>query len=165
MTSNIRSMQANDWDAVKAIYLEGIATGHATFQTTAPSWEVWDKDHLKACRLVAEINNEVVGWAMLSSISSRCVYAGVAEVSVYVGEKAQGNGIGRALLSKLIAESETNNIWTLEAGIFPENTSSIRIHKRCGFREVGYREKLGKMDGKWRDVILLERRSSIAGQN
>lgn len=154
-------MQATDWGAVKSIYLEGIATGNATFQTSVPSWETWDVSHLTACRLVAEHDKAILGWAMLSPLSSRCVYAGVAEVSVYVAKKAQGKGLGFTLLSQLIGDSEINGLWTLEAGIFPENTASLNIHRRCGFREVGLREKLGKLNGKWRDVMLLERRSPV----
>lgn len=157
----LRPMQAIDWEAVKAIYLDGIATGNATFQTSAPNWEIWDKSHLSACRLVAEHDQTILGWAMLSPLSSRCVYAGVAEVSVYVTKKAQGKGLGYAPLTQLVNDSEINGLWTLEAGIFPENTASLNIHRRCGFREVGLREKLGKLNGKWRDVLLLERRSQI----
>lgn len=157
----IRQMIASDWIDVKNIYAEGIATKNATFQTCASNyhWDEWDKSHLSICRYVAVNRNHVIGWVMLSPISNRCVYAGVAEVSVYVSQKNQGNGIGRSLLAKLISDSEQNNIWTLEASIFPENSASIALHKKCGFREVGYREKLGKLDGMWRNVILLERRS------
>lgn len=160
-TFTLRMMQVADWKAIKAIYLEGIATGNATFQTTAPDWEIWDKNHLPSCRLVLENNNTILGWAMLSPISNRCVYAGVAGVSVYVAQQVQGKGLGYMLLSQLIKDSEVNELWTLEAGIFPENIASINLHKRCGFREVGRRDKLGKLDGKWRDVLLLERRSTV----
>ncbi len=156
----LRSMQGTDWEAVKAIYLEGITTENATFQTCAPDWGTWDKSHLSSCRLVAERDKTILGWAMLSPISSRCVYAGVAEVSVYVAKKAQGKGLGCALLTQLVHDSEVNGLWTLEAGIFPENIASLNLHKCCGFREVGLREKLGKLNGKWRDVLLLERRSA-----
>ncbi len=157
----LRTMQATDWEAVKSIYLEGIATGNATFQTSAPSWETWDKSHLSTCRLVIECDQTVLGWAMLSPLSNRCVYAGVAEVSVYVAKKAQGKGLGYTLLTQLVNDSEANGLWTLEAGIFPENIASLNLHKCCGFREVGLREKLGKLNGKWRDVLLLERRSAV----
>jgi L-amino acid N-acyltransferase YncA len=159
-TPILRSMQKTDWERVKTIYLEGIATGNATFQTGAPSWEVWDKNHLPICRLVAEMDDIVLGWAMLSPVSNRCVYAGVAEVSVYVAKQAQNKGLGYLLLNQLISESEANGLWTLESGIFPENTASINLHKRCGFREIGRREKLGKQNRRWRDVLLLERRST-----
>ncbi|MEW6127956.1 MAG: N-acetyltransferase family protein [Acidobacteriota bacterium] len=154
-------MNADDWLQVRAIYLEGIATQNATFETTAPQWTVWDAGHLKSCRLVARLDGEVYGWAALSPVSGRCVYAGVAEVSVYVSEKARGHGIGRRLLSALIEASEQAGIWTLQAGIFPENQASVAIHRQCGFREVGRRERIGKMNDRWRDVLLLERRSRL----
>jgi L-amino acid N-acyltransferase YncA len=158
-------MRDEDWEQVRAIYLEGIATGQATFETDAPSWEHWDAAHLRECRLVARSGDghAVVGWAALSPVSDRCVYAGVAEVSVYVGEKGRGQGTGRALLAALVEASEKCGIWTLQAGVFPENTASIRLHLNCGFREVGRRERLGRMDGAWRDVMLLERRSNVVG--
>ena len=156
-------MGADDWPVVRAIYEEGIATGHATFQSSAPSWEEWDAGHLPQCRLVVARADAVVGWAALSAVSSRCVYEGVAEVSVYVGATARGAGAGRRLLAALIAESERHGIWTLQAGIFPENVASVAVHKRCGFRIVGRREKLGQMNGQWRDVLLLERRSPAVG--
>ena len=156
-------LTAGHWEAVRAIYLEGIATGNATFQQTAPDWPEWDKSHLSTCRIVALRNNEILGWAALSPVSSRCVYAGVAEVSVYVAQSARGNRIGSALLADLVTASEAAGIWTLQAGIFPENTASIHLHTKAGFRIVGTRERLGSMNGHWRDVILLERRSSVAG--
>lgn len=156
-------MTGNDWDEVRAIYLEGIATGFATFETSAPSWESWDASHLPHGRLIARAADGVQGWAALSPVSDRCAYAGVAEVSVYVGSAAQGQGVGSALLGALIAASEKEGIWTLQAGIFPENIASIRLHLRCGFREIGRRERLGKRAGVWRDVLLLERRSHVAG--
>ncbi len=149
----------DDWERVRAIYLEGIATGNATFATEAPPWEQWDAAHRADCRLVARQNGSVIAWAALSPVSSRCVYAGVAEVSVYVAASARGKGAGRAILNALVHASERAGIWTLQAGIFPENTASVELHKRCGFRIVGVREKLGRMDGRWRDVLLLERRS------
>jgi phosphinothricin acetyltransferase len=160
---HVRSMNPTDWPAVRAIYEEGIATGHATFQPQAPAWEEWDGGHLRTCRLIAERTGLVVGWAALSGVSSRCVYAGVAEVSVYVAAAARGGGIGRRLLEALVDESERAGIWTLQAGIFPENLPSLTVHERCGFRRVGRREKLGQMDGQWRDVLLLERRSRSVG--
>ena len=160
---HVRSMSPTDWSAVREIYEEGIATGHATFQSEAPTWEEWDAGHLRSCRLVAERTGLVVGWAALSGVSSRCVYAGVAEVSIYVAAEARGGGIGRRLLEALVAESERAGIWTLQAGIFPENLPSLAVHERCGFRLVGRREKLGQMDGRWRDVLLLERRSPTVG--
>jgi L-amino acid N-acyltransferase YncA len=148
------------WSAAERIYLEGIATGHATFETTAPSWEVWDRSHLPDLRVVAIDESAVVlGWAALSSVSDRCVYGGVAEESVYVAEDARGNGVGRSLLEDLIRRSEEAGIWTIQTGIFPENHGSLRLHERAGFRVVGVRERLGKLDGVWRDVVFLERRS------
>jgi L-amino acid N-acyltransferase YncA len=156
---DITIMQAEDWPAVKAIYEEGIATGNATFQTEAPLWDEWNNTHLQHSRLVAKIDNEVVGWVALTPVSERCVYAGVAEVSVYIAAKARGKGVGKALLKELINSSEAEGIWTLQAGIFPENVASIRLHEQAGFRVVGYRERVGKHFGVWRDTILLERRS------
>lgn len=161
----IEEMRAADWERVRAIYREGIATGDATFETDAPTFEAWDAAHLRACRLVARIDGEIAGWAALSPVSSRCVYGGVAEVSVYVGEKARGRGVGRKLLSALVSESERNNLWTLQAGVLAENEASIRLHESCGFRVVGQRERLGKLKGVWRDVVLLERRSRVVGNN
>lgn len=160
---SIAPLTPGHWDAVRAIYLEGIATGNATFQQTAPDWSEWHKSHLPTCRIVALRNNEVLGWAALSPVSGRCVYAGVAEVSVYVAQSARGTGIGSALLTDLITASEAENIWTLQAGIFPENIASIHLHTNAGFRIVGTRERLGSMNACWRDVVLLERRSAAAG--
>jgi len=145
---------------VKAIYEQGIAGGQATFETEAPSWEDWDRTHLEGHRLVALQDSEVVGWATLSPVSERCVYEGVVESSVYVADSAQGRGVGRALMEELIGRAERDGIWTIQAGIFPENEGSIELHKRCGFRVVGTRERLGKHHGTWRDVVLLERRSA-----
>jgi L-amino acid N-acyltransferase YncA len=159
----IVKMTAEHWPQVKAIYESGIATGHATFQTSAPQWEDWDSAHIKTCRLIAVEKDKVIGWAALTAVSGRCVYAGVGEVSVYVDESARGNGIGKALLEKLIVESELHNFWTLQAGIFPENTASIKIHESTGFRFVGKREKIGQISGIWRDTVLLERRSKTVG--
>ncbi len=149
---------------VDAIYLEGIATGVATFQTEGKAWEEWDGSHLKECRLAAVEGNALLGWAALSPVSSRCVYAGVAEVGIYVSGKARGRGVGKALLKRLVADSEAQGIWTLQAGVFPENQASLAVHERCGFRIVGRRERIGKMQtGQWRDTILLERRSNTVG--
>lgn len=156
-------MIAADWPVVRGIYEEGIATGDATFETSAPTWEAWDAGHLATCRLVAVDDLRVIGWAALSAVSGRCVYAGVAEVSVYVAATARGQGIGRQLLEALIADSERQGIWTLQAGIFPENHASVSIHEHSGFRIVGRRERLGSMSGRWRDVLLLERRSAAVG--
>jgi len=155
----IRAMTGSDWRAVKAIYEAGIATRVATFETEAPSWEDWDAGHLDGHRLVAEDAGEVLGWAALAPASSRRVYAGVAEESVYVAEQSRGRGLGRALLDALVAGSEQDGIWTLQAGVFPENTASLELHRRCGFRVVGLRERIGRLDGAWRDVVLMERRS------
>lgn len=155
----VRLMTAAHWDRVRAIYDEGIATRNATFVTQSPEWPEWDSAHLAHCRFVAERDGRLDGWAALSPVSSRCVYAGVAEVSVYVAGSAQGRGVGRALLSALIDASEAEGLWTLQAGILPENVASVALHERCGFRIVGRRERLGKMDGVWRDVLLLERRA------
>jgi phosphinothricin acetyltransferase len=148
---------------VLRIYLEGIATGNATFEVEAPSWEKWDGSHLPNCRLIAQEESKILGWAALSPVSSRRVYAGVVEVSAYVAEAARGKGIGKSLLSALIESSEDCGVWTLQAGIFPENTASITLHKSLGFREVGRRERIGKMGDAWRDVVLLERRSAKVG--
>ncbi len=164
----VDKMTPKDWEAVRAIYLEGIATGNATFETDAPDWEKWDRAHMQDCRLVARKGGRpfgrVVGWAALSPVSGRCVYAGVASLSVYVAEAARGQGAGKALLQALNDASEQQGVWTLEAGIFPENAASIALHKSCGFREVGRRERIGQMDGMWRDVIFMERRSHVVGR-
>jgi phosphinothricin acetyltransferase len=152
-----------DWEAVKQIYEEGIATGNATFQQQAPNWEEWNNDHLSHSRIIAKEDGTILGWAALTGISGRCVYAGVAEVSVYVSDKARGKGVGKKLLQKLIEESEANNIWTLQAGIFPENIASIKIHNASGFRTLGVRERIGQMNGIWRDTVLMERRSKTIG--
>jgi len=194
MDYGIYTMRADDWDQVQSIYIQGILTGDATFELEVPSWDKWDASHLNNCRLVARehtaeaagsqrcskgleagqagrlfygqpMDSVILGWAALSPVSSRCVYGGVAEVSIYIAEQFRGKGIGQVLLAALIQESERCGIWTLQAGIFPENVASIALHKRNGFREVGRRERLGKMNGVWRDVVLLERRSSIAGRD
>ncbi len=157
----IRPLAVEDWESVRSIYLAGIATGQATFETEAPSWERWNDAHLLATRFVGISNECIVGWAALSSVSARSVYAGVAEVSVYIASEWHGQGVGRALLETLVNESERNGIWTLQASVFPENVASISLHKLCGFREVGTRERIGKMKGVWRNTILLERRSRL----
>ena len=148
---------------VRSIYAEGIATGNATFETEVPDWTKWDGGHHKECRFLAKDGQEILGWAALSPVSPRRVYAGVAEVSIYVAGTARGRGVGKALLAALIETSERSGIWTLQAGIFPENVASIRLHKSCGFREVGVRQRLGQLAGTWRDVCLLERRSAEMG--
>ena len=163
-TWRIDALQAADWPAAAAIYAEGIAGGNATFEQDAPAWDAWDAGHLPGLRLAARAaDGSLVGWAALSPVSGRCVYAGVAEVSVYVAGGAQGHGVGQALLERLVAESETAGLWTLQAGIFPENGASVALHQRCGFRVVGVRQRLGQLRGVWRDVLLLERRSALVG--
>lgn len=157
----IRKLLNADWPQVSLIYQKGIKTGNATFQTTAPAWEDWNASHLAACRIVAQSNGEIIGWAALTPVSSRCVYAGVAEVSVYVDPEHSGKGIGLTLLKELVHLSEAEGIWTLQAGIFPENSASLRIHEKAGFRTLGIREKIGKQNGIWRDTVLLERRSQL----
>jgi phosphinothricin acetyltransferase len=159
----IRELLPPDWDAVQDIYLQGIATGNATFETSAPAWEKWDVTHLPNCRLVATDSDEILGWAALSPVSARPVYAGVAEVTVYVAAANQDRGVGKQLLCALVDQSEGHGIWTLQAGIFPENVASIALHKSCGFREVGVRRRLGRLSRVWRDVLLLERRSTKIG--
>jgi L-amino acid N-acyltransferase YncA len=159
----LEKMKDEDWPAVVAIYREGIDTGDATFEADIPTWEQFDGRHLRDCRLVARVGGTVVGWAALSAVSSRCVYTGVAEVSVYVKASMRGQGMGKTLLTETVKESERVGFWTLQAGIFPENTASLALHKACGFRVVGFRERLGQMNGLWRDVVLLERRSKVVG--
>jgi phosphinothricin acetyltransferase len=154
----LRDLRPGDWPEVSRIYAQGIATRNATFETDVPSWDEWDAAHLPEHRFVAT-DDEVVGWIALGAVSNRCCYTGVAEVSAYVAEVARGRGVGAALLERLIASTEQAGIWTLETGVFPENERSLALLKRFGFREVGVRERLGKLDGVWRDVVLLERRS------
>lgn len=156
-------MRADDWPAVAAIYRQGIVTGLATFETETPAWEAWDRSHLAAGRLVARRGNEVLGWAALSPVSGRCVYGGVAEVSIYIGAEHRGQGIGRRLLEALIGASEEAGLWTLQSTMFPENESSRALHRACGFREVGRRERIGQLSGVWRDTLLMERRSPKVG--
>jgi L-amino acid N-acyltransferase YncA len=159
----IDQMRPADWPAIEAIYAEGIATGNATFETALPTWQEWDQRHLSVCRLAAREGGHILGWAALSRVSARPVYAGVAEVSVYVAEAVQGRGFGRALLRRLVDESERQGLWTLQASIFPENEASLRTHWACGFREVGRRERIAQLNAVWRDTVLLERRSQTAG--
>jgi L-amino acid N-acyltransferase YncA len=163
MTFVIEKIMPGHWEEVRAIYSEGLATGDATFETEAPAWERWDASHLPCCRLVAHVGARVAGWAALSPVSTRNAYAGVAEVSVYVGERFRGMGAGRLLLAALISESEAEGVWTLQASIFPENVASVELHRACGFREVGRRERIARRDGRWRDTVLLERRSRTVG--
>jgi L-amino acid N-acyltransferase YncA len=168
----ILPMPPDLWPAVREIYREGIATRDATFETEVPDWEKWDASHRRDCRLIAldELltsapfsKSTVLGWAALSPVSARQVYKGVAEVSIYVASAARRRGIGKALLEALIQESELNGIWTLQAGIFPESVGSIALHKSCGFCEVGVRRRIGQLGDRWRDVLLLERRSPKVG--
>jgi phosphinothricin acetyltransferase len=159
----IRELRPDDWPAVRAIYEEGIRGGDATFETETPSWERWDAAH-PDLRLVAERDGAVLGWAALSPSSARYCYRGVGEVSVYVDEQARGAGLGRVLLDELVRRSEQDGYWTLNAGVFPENDASIRMHKACGFREIGFRERIGELHGVWRDVVSLERRSTVVGR-
>lgn len=164
MNYTIEEMKASDWPQVAAIYWEGIQTKIATFQAELPSWEQWDKGHSPACRLVARQNETVLGWAALSPVSDRCVYRGVANVSIYIGGEHKQQGIGQALMLQLIKRSEEAGFWTLESRIIKENSASLALHAKCGFRLIGVREKLGKMDtGKWHDCVLMERRSPLVG--
>lgn len=166
MNYTIEEMKKSDWEEVAKIYFEGINTGIATFQNSIPTFEEWDNGHVVSCRLVARSEEKVLGFAALSPTSSRAVYSGVAEVSIYIGENYRGLGIGQSLLLNLIRLSEENNFWTLQSGIIRENAASIELHKKCGFREIGIREKVAKMDnGVWHDTVLMERRSKIVGIN
>jgi phosphinothricin acetyltransferase len=159
----IKHINTEDWPAIANIYNQGIDTGVATFETEVPTWKQWDASHIKSCRLAAWIDKQLIGWAALSAVSSRCVYGGVAEVSVYVDTDSNGKGIGSILLKNLINESEKEGLWTLQSGIFPQNIASIKLHEKLGFRKIGYREKVGKLHGIWYDNILMERRSKIIG--
>lgn len=163
MSFEINRLTKRHWRQVRGIYLEGIATGLATFETDVPSWQRWSDNHLSCCRLIAVDKETVKGWAALSPVSSRSVYAGVAEVSVYVGQRHRGAGIGRALLDALINASEKSGMWTLQASIFAENEASVALHQRCGFRVVGRRVRIARLNGCWRDTILMERRSRVVG--
>jgi L-amino acid N-acyltransferase YncA len=159
----IEKMLTEHWEQVRKIYAEGMATGNATFQQDVPSWEEWDHTHLTNCRIIAQSHGQLTGWAALSPVSTRCVYAGVAEVSIYVSLAKTNSGVGSSLLKRLIELSEDNGIWTLQSGIFPENLPSLHLHLKHGFREVGRRERIGKINGVWRDVVLMERRSAKTG--
>jgi L-amino acid N-acyltransferase YncA len=160
----LQPLLAAHWPAVRAIYEAGMATGQATFTTEAPTWGAWDASHLAHCRLVATgAAGQVLGWAALSPVSGRCVYAGVAEVSIYIAAEARGRGVGRQLLAALVAESEQCGLWMLQAGIFPENAASLALHASQGFRTVGRRERIGQLRGQWHDTLLLERRSAVVG--
>nr|WP_255307399.1 GNAT family N-acetyltransferase [Muricauda sp. CP2A] len=156
-------MQASDWQHVHQIYTEGIATGIATFETNAPNYESWDKAHVSSCRLVAEEDGNILGWAALSPVSSRCVYGGVGEVSVYISAKSRGKGVGKLLMEQLIEESENAGFWTIQSGVFPENKASIKLHEKVGFRYIGRRERVGKIHGVWKDNLLFEKRSHKVG--
>lgn len=163
MNPDIRLMVEEDWSQVKQIYLNGIATGNATFETQAPEWTEWKQNHDMRCTIVADLDAVIMGWASLSPVSDRCVYTGVGENSVYVHSDFKEQGLGKLLLSSLIKRSEELGYWTIQTGIFPENRSSIVLHAKLGFRVVGLRERLGKMENRWRDVVLLERRSQTIG--
>jgi L-amino acid N-acyltransferase YncA len=157
----IAELRQGHWPSVARIYAEGIASGDATFETQPPGWQAWDAGHLAEHRFVALRDGEVVGWVAARAVSDRCAYAGVVEHSVYVAEAVRGRGIGRALLEALISSTEAASIWTIQTGIFPENTASLRLHERVGFEVVGRRKRIGKLAGVWRDVIAIERRSNV----
>ncbi|QXC60580.1 GNAT family N-acetyltransferase [Aquihabitans sp. G128] len=159
----VRTLRPEDWAAVRQIYADGIETGNATFETEPPDWEAFDTDHSPTLRLVADLDGAVVGWAAARLVSDRCVYAGVAEHSVYVASDARSHGIGRLLLEALIVRSEGEGIWTMQSGVFPENTASLQFHVACGFEVVGIRRQVGRHHGRWRDVIWIERRSTTVG--
>ncbi|PAB60427.1 GNAT family N-acetyltransferase [Anaeromicrobium sediminis] len=164
MNYEIKRMTKDDWEQVSRIYYEGIKTGNATFQSEVPTWEEWDKSHLDSCRFIAKLDNKILGWIALSPTSSRWVYRGVVEVSVYIDLEHRGHGIGYRLLNTVIEESEKEDIWTIQAGILEENYASIMLHEKCGFRMLGLREKIGKsQNGLWRNVVFLERRSKVVG--
>ncbi len=164
MSYSIEALRPEDWPQVRAIYVEGISTGTATFETDVPDWDEWDRSHLPHSRLMARTDEgQLAGWAALSPVSDRCAYGGVAEVSVYVGAASRGQGLGKALLDALVRESEAAGVWTLQAGMFAQNPASIALHENCGFRVVGVRERLGALRGVWHDVVLMERRSPTVG--
>ncbi len=163
MRGTIREARSEDGPAILAIYESGIATRNATFETAAPSWERWDRRHHAHSRLVYEEDGQVVGWVALAPVSSRQAYSGVAEVSIYVAPEARGRGIGTRLMERVIASSEAHDIWTLYAALFPENEASVRLHERCGFRRIGTRERIARLDGVWRDTLIMERRSQVVG--
>jgi phosphinothricin acetyltransferase len=163
MEINFRPLTTEDWFTVTDIYLQGIQTGNATFETNVPDWQSWDAKHIKPCRIVAEHNNAIIAWAALVTVSSRAAYSGVAEISIYVSNDFKGKGAGLMLLEELISGSEKEGFWMLQSVIFPENIASIKIHERSGFRQVGFREKIAKMNGVWRNTLLYERRSRITG--
>ena len=160
---NIRHMDKADWEDVARIYEEGISTGFATFEQQVPNYESWDQAHIESCRLIAEEDGQILGWAALSPVSSRCVYGGVGEVSIYIGAESRGKGVGKGLLKKLVTESEEAGFWTIQSGIFPENKGSIALHEKVGFRFIGKRERVAKIHGIWRDNLLFEKRSKNIG--
>lgn len=166
MSIAFRPMTEQDWQEVSSIYKQGIDTGKATFQNCIPEYREWDSGHIKECRIVAVENEKIAGWTALSKVSSRCVYGGVAEVSIYIAAGSRGKGIGKALLKYLVSESEKAGFWMLQSGIMEDNAASLRLHETCGFRKVGLREKIGKdCTGKWRSTVLMERRSRTVGVN
>ena len=163
MTVTIEAFRPEDWEAVRAIYAEGIATGNATFETEVAPWERWNAGHLQSCRLVARREGRVIGWTALSSVSARFAYRGVVEESIYIAGEARGQGIGKRLLSAVIEAAETEGLWTIQTSIFPENTASIALHQACGFRVVGQRERIARLHGVWRSTVFMERRSQVVG--
>ncbi len=159
----IKNFTEQDYFQVAEIYKQGIETGIATFQNDIPDWESWDKSHLSNCRIAIFEGSEMAGWSAITPVSSRCVYAGVGEVSIYIATNFRGKGVGEILLNYLIKESEKEGLWTLQSGIFAENIGSIKLHKKCGFRQIGYREKIAQKNGVWKDNVIMERRSTIIG--
>ncbi|CAM3456728.1 GNAT family N-acetyltransferase [Zobellia roscoffensis] len=159
----LRPMLPEDWPFVSKIYAEGMATGYATFENKTPSYDAWNNSHIANCRIMAFEEDQCLGWAALSPVSSRCVYGGVGEVSIYISTEARGKGVGSKLMQALITQSEENGLWTLQSGVFPENTGSIKLHEKMGFRRIGKRERIGKRDGVWKDNVLFERRSKVVG--